>query len=104
MHCRLLAILAILSFAFGGGGCASKSKQDYEEVLMPLQTGSVLQRRVLVKSEHRTKRKTEPKKKKKPAEPKPAEPKPELEPEPEAKPEGTPRATPTPAEETERFR
>lgn len=101
MRCRLLAILAILSFAFGGGGCASNSKQDYEEVLMPLQTGSVLQRRMQVKTDHKTKRKTEPKKKKKPAEPKP-------EPEPEAKPEGTPRATPTPAEEstppTERFR
>ena len=110
MPCRLLAILAILSLAFGEGGCASKSKQDYEEVLMPLQTGSVIQRRVQVKSDHQTKPKTTSKKKKKPVEPKP-EPEPEAEPdEPEAKPEAKakPRPTPTPSEEatppTERFR
>ncbi|PZR76579.1 MAG: hypothetical protein DLM73_02205 [Chthoniobacterales bacterium] len=48
MHHRTIAILAILFFAFGEGGCASKSNKDYEEVLMPLQTGSVLHRRVLV--------------------------------------------------------
>ena len=110
MPSRLLVILAILSFAFGGDGCASKSKQDYDEVLMPLQTGSVIQRRVQVKTDSQTKPKTEPKKKKKPAAPKP-EPEADAEPdEPEAKPEAKakPRPTPTPTEEatppTERFR
>jgi hypothetical protein len=90
MHYRLIVILAIVCFAFGGGGCASKSG-DYEEVLMPLQTGSVLQRRVLVKTDRRTKPK---KTKKKPA----ASPKPETE----------PQETPAPQEEStpppERFR
>ncbi len=68
MHHRTIAILAILFFAFGGGGCASKSNKDYEEVLMPRQTGSTLHRRVLVPSE--------PKKKSKPTK----KPKPETEP------------------------
>jgi hypothetical protein len=95
MQCRLIAILAILCFAFGGGGCASKSNKDYEEILMPLQTGSVLQRRVLVKKEMETK--PTKKKKKKPSSPTP-------------KPEAEPAVTPapeeesTPAPEPERFR
>jgi hypothetical protein len=99
MHCRLLAILAILSFAFEGGGCASKSKQNYDEVLMPLQTGSVIQRRVQVKTDYQTKPKAPAKKKKKPSPPKP---------EAEAEAEATPRPAPTPEEEStpppERFR
>jgi hypothetical protein len=103
MHCRLLAILAVLSFAFGGGGCASKSNKDYEDVLMPLQTGSVIQRHVQVKADHQTKPQAETKKKKKPAEPKP-----EPEPDAEAETPAKPRPTPTPTEEstppTERFR
>jgi hypothetical protein len=48
MHHRSIAILAIVFIALGGGGCASKSNREYEEVLMPMQTGSVLQRRVWV--------------------------------------------------------
>ena len=110
MPSRLFAILAILSFAFGGGGCASKSKQDYDEVLMPLQTGSVIQRRVQVKTDSQTKPKAQKKKKPSPPKPKPeAEAEPAVD-EPEAKPEAKakPRPTPTPTEEatppTERFR
>ncbi len=37
---RAIAILAVVCLALGAGGCASKSNKDYEEVLMPLQTGS----------------------------------------------------------------
>lgn len=90
MHHRLLAILAILCFAFGGGGCASKSNKDYEEVRMPLQTGSTLQRRMYVRTSGPTKKKP---KKKAPSSP---------------KPEAEPSATPAPEEEStpppERFR
>jgi hypothetical protein len=89
MHHRSLAILAIVCVACGGGGCASKSNRKYEEVLMPLQTGSVLQRRVYVPAEHEKKSK---KKKKKET----------------SKPEAEPSATPAPEEEstppTDRFR
>ena len=67
MHHRLIAILTVLSLAFGAGGCASKSNKDYDEVLMPLQTGSTLQRRVMVKANHDSK----PKKKKRSSAPKP---------------------------------
>lgn len=100
MHCRLIAIFAILCFAFGGGGCASKSRADYEEVLMPLQTGSVIQRRVQVKTDREVKPPKEKATKEKPAKEtkKPAPPKPEAEPE----------ETPAPQEEStpppERFR
>jgi hypothetical protein len=90
MHHRSIAILAAVCVACGGGGCASKSNRNYEEVLMPLQTGSVLHRRVLV----RTEREKNPKKKKK----KEASPKPAAE----------PSATPAPEEEStpppDRFR
>jgi hypothetical protein len=70
MHHRSIAILAIVFIAFGGGGCASKSNQHYEEVLMPMQTGSTLQRRVWVrtgpeKSSKKKKKKDAPKSKEK---------------------------------------
>jgi hypothetical protein len=61
MHPRLIAVLAVLCFAAGGGGCAS-NPSEYEEVLMPLQTGSTLQRRVMVKVDHKTKKKQDKKK------------------------------------------
>jgi hypothetical protein len=54
MHLRLIASLAIVLIALGAGGCSStkterKSKdRKYKEVLLPLQTGSHLQRRILV--------------------------------------------------------
>jgi hypothetical protein len=91
MHHRSIAILAIVFIALGGGGCASKSNRSYEEVLMPMQTGSVLQRRVWV----RTEREKSPKKKKK----KEASTR---------KPDAEPSATPAPEEEStppvDRFR
>jgi hypothetical protein len=68
MHHRLLAILAILCFAFGGGGCASKSRKEYDEVRMPLRTGSYLQRHLFVRHSGETKKKP---KKKAPSAPKP---------------------------------
>jgi len=93
MHHRSIAILAIVFIAFGGGGCASKSNQNYEEVLMPLQTGSVLQRHVVV----RTEREKSPKKKKKKEKDSST-----------SKPKTEPSATPAPEEEStppvERFR
>jgi len=96
MHYRIIAILVFLGIAFGGGGCASKSNKDYDEVLMPLQTGSVLQRRVRVPVDAAKKKKPETKKseKKKPA--------------PTPKPESERAETPPPVEEAtpapERFR
>jgi hypothetical protein len=93
MDHRPIAILAIVCLALGSGGCASKSNRDYEEVLMPLQTGSVLHRKMLVR--------TGPKKsktKKKPAAKPSSKPKEEAEPSPTPKPEE--ESTPAP----ERFR
>ena len=98
MHRRLIAIFAILCLALGGGGCASKSRGDYEEVLMPLQTGSVIQRRVQVKTDRQTKPKKEKEKEKEKEKKKPAPPKPE--PEPEGTPAPQEESTPPP----ERFR
>ena len=95
MHLRLIASLAIVCIALGGGGCSStetkrKSKdRKYKEVLMPLQTGSHFQRRVLVPVE----RDKKPTKKKQPNAP---------------KPDAEPSATPAPEEEStppvDRFR
>jgi hypothetical protein len=95
MHHRLIASLAIVCLALGAGGCrsteANRKSRDrkYEEVLMPRQTGSYLQRRILIPVD----RDTQPKKKKKPAAP---------------KPEAGPSATPSPEEEStpqpDRFR
>jgi len=91
MHHRSIAFLAILAIALSGGGCASNSNRDYKEVLMPLQTGSYIQRRVLVRADHEQK----PKKKKKTEATAP-------------KPEAEPSATPSPEEEStpppDRFR
>jgi hypothetical protein len=96
MHRPLIATLAVVCFAFGQGGCASKSNKDYDEILMPAQTGSVLQRRVQVKKIDREDQPTEKKKKKS----SPSKPKP--------KPEEEPSATPAPQEEStppaDRFR
>ena len=91
MHHRPIAILAIVCLAFGGGGCASRSNGDYEEVLMPTQTGSYLPRRVQVRTDRE---KSSKKKKKKETSTR--------------KPDAEPSATPAPGEEStppvDRFR
>ncbi|HKP04816.1 MAG TPA: hypothetical protein VJU77_15795 [Chthoniobacterales bacterium] len=97
MHRRLIAILAATCLAFGGAGCASKSNKDYDEILMPAQTGSVLQRRVQVKKIEPEEKPKKKKDKEKPSSPKP---KPDEEPSAEATPKPEPESTPP----TERFR
>jgi hypothetical protein len=91
MYHRSIAILAIVFIAFGEGGCASKSRGNYEEVLMPLQTGSTIQRRVWVRTGPE---KSSKKKKKKETS--------------ASKPKAEPSATPAPEEEStpsvDRFR
>jgi len=75
------------------GGCASKSRSNYEEMLMPLQTGSVLHRRVEVPTGPKEKSTTKKKKKEKEKAPKPEE-------EPSATPKPEEESTPPP----DRFR
>ena len=112
MHHRLIAILAILCFAFGGAGCESlyraslpkpkppkkkkvqRERKQYEAVVMPLQTGSTLQRRMFVERKPESEPKKKSKKKESPA------PKPDAE--PSATPAPTEEATPEPT--PERFR
>src|SRR3954469_3479396 len=91
---RFVAILFVLVLALGVGGCASNSNKDYDEVLMPLQTGSVLQRPVLVPADHqkRPKKKRDEKKK----EEKKKAPKPDAE--PDATPAPNEEATPPPVD------
>jgi hypothetical protein len=97
MHLRGIVILAVLCLAVAFAGCRSKSNKDYDEVLMPLQTGSVIQRRVQVKTDQESKPKKEKKetKEKKKSSPAP-------------KPEAESNATPVPEEEStppaDRFR
>jgi hypothetical protein len=88
MDHRLFAVLAIVSFALGGSGCASKSERaQREQILMPLQTGSTLQRRIMVETPGETEKpaekpveKKEPKRKSpKPPAPKPSPAQPEEE-------------------------
>jgi hypothetical protein len=75
MDHRLFAVLAIICFALEGAGCASESQRERrEEVLMPLQTGSTLQRRVIRDSGGVT-QKPEKKKESKRTSPKPPAPK-----------------------------
>ena len=84
MDHRLFAVLAIICFALGGAGCASESQRERrEEIVMPMQTGSTIQRRVMVEREAPTKKKKEKKEKK---ETKRTTPKPTPTPEPEPSP------------------
>jgi hypothetical protein len=77
MDHRLFAVLAIICFALEGAGCASESQRARrEEILMPLQTGSTLQRRVMIDSGGVTK-KSKKKKESKRNSPKPPAPAPE---------------------------
>ena len=91
MYRGSLFFLVIIFVACAAGGCASKSGGNFEELQMPLQTGSVLHRHIQVP--------TGPKKK--PASTKKKEKK-------EPKLEAEPSATPTPEEEStpppDRFR
>jgi hypothetical protein len=95
-----LAILAVLFLALNVGGCHLNSSKDYHEVLMPKQTGSVLQRRMQVPGgpeKKTTKKQTEKTEKKEKKETEKAR-----------KSEAEPSATPTSPEEStpapERFR
>ena len=86
MDHRLFAILAIICFALEGAGCASEeARARREEILMPLQTGSVLQRRVMVEKESASKKSKKKKKESKRTSSKPT-------PAPEATPEPSPKA------------
>ena len=111
MHYRLIAILTVLCFALSGAGCESlfptserkpsrkkkkRERKEFETIILPLQTGSTLQRRMLV--EKKADDETEPKKKTKKKEP--AKPKPDAE--PAETPPPTQEATPEPT--PERFR
>ena len=123
MRYRFIAILTIVCFALGLGGCDSlfegwkpknenkpksvkksekKPKSDYEEIYLPGQTGSRLQRRMYV--ERGPKRNAEKQKKSESKKPSPTpKPKAETNSEPERSPTPKPEeeSTPTPAE---RFR
>lgn len=101
MHHRLFAVLVIVCFALEGAGCASESQlANREEILMPRQTGSTLQRRVMVAKDSgakKSKKKKEKKDKKDQKDKKETTPKPA--PKPTPAPEATAEATeePTPA-------
>lgn len=104
MQHRLIAILVLFCFAFGAGGCelfgpskkrkSPRKKKRYKEVLLPMQTGSNLQRRAYVEMGDDV----EPVKKSKK--------KPSPTPKPEAEPSDTPPPTEeeSPAPTPERFR
>ncbi|HZE12853.1 MAG TPA: hypothetical protein VE086_03770 [Chthoniobacterales bacterium] len=93
MSQRLLVFVLMTFVAFAAGGCASKSRRNYEEMEMPLQTGSVLHRHVQTPTGPKEKPKTKKK---------------ETEKEKTKKPEAEPSATPKPEEEStpppDRFR
>lgn len=103
MHYRLIAILVLVCFAFGAAGCelfesskpkSSKKKKRYKEVLMPVQTGSNLQRRAYIETGDDLEPAKKPKKKQSPS------------PKPDAEPSSTPSPTEeeSPAPTPERFR
>ena len=89
---RAIAILTVVCVALGAGGCASKSNKDYDEVLMPLQTGSTIQRRVYMPKGPETKTKKKKKEREKPLKP---------DAEPSATPAAEEESTPAPPD---RFR
>ena len=92
MFRRLLFFFVIISAAFATGGCAFDSRGNYEEMEMPLQTGSVLHRHVYVP--------TGPKKKSTPKKTTKEKKEPKPDPEPSATPKPEEESTPPP----DRFR
>ena|GEM_PF-1007570 len=69
MDHRLCAVLAITCFSLAGTGCSWKwQRTGGEQIVMPLQTGSTLQRRVMVPAgpEDAAAKPETPKKKKEP--------------------------------------
>lgn len=123
MHHRLIAILAIVCFAFSAAGCEAlyraslpkskparkkkekvqRERKQYETVVMPLQTGSTLQRRMFVEKKAKEDD-DEPASKKKAK--KKESPTPTPTPKPAVEPADTPPPTqePTPEPTPERFR
>jgi hypothetical protein len=114
---RLIALFALVCFGLSAGGCelftsspktkpakkkststSTSKKKDYEEVLMPLQTGSTIQRRTYVLRGPESEKKPAKQKKDSAAAKPKASPKPEAE--PEAAPSPTEESTPT----ADRFR
>ena len=51
MYHRFCALFIVVCFAVAAAGCASKSQRDKEVILLPLQTGSSLNRRIVVDEE-----------------------------------------------------
>ena len=83
IHLRSIVVLTIVCAALGTGGCRTTSDPGYEEMLLPLQTGSHIQRHIPVSAQ--PEKKSEKKKEEKKKTP---------------KPEAEPSATPAPEEES----
>ena len=90
MDHRLFAVLVIVCFALGAGCASEDQRARREQIRMPLQTGSFIQRPVMVErggGTKKSKKKKESKEKKEPKEPKRTTPKPTPAPEREPTPE-----------------
>ena len=107
MNYRSIAILSMVCIALGTGGCESffdsfrskaerKSQKRYQEVLLPGQTGSRLQRRMYVERG--------PERKKKAAEKETISPKPRPTPETEASASPSPKPEEESTPPSDRFR
>jgi hypothetical protein len=60
MNNRLLASLIVVCLAVAGAGCASEAQRHRQEVLLPRQTGSNLNRRITVDDESSFKQMKQP--------------------------------------------
>lgn len=105
MDHRLFAILAVVCFAWEGAGCASRSARERrDEIMMPLQTGSTLHRRVVIDTgvTQEPKKKISKRDSTRRRAPEPdlsPSPKPKPKPSPKPKPESEAGPVPTPSEE-----